>query len=506
MPDTANPGEASIRTPAWELLALGGLVTFYIAAAEFGGESTLWLRAVAGPAVLAAILIVGSVQMILKEAAALWTSLFWFRLSSAIYLGIGNLAPFVLADEFRLYMETFFAFTDDDVAKVNLLFALSVFVVLLVSNIYLVAIPARNATGRPPASTRAMFAVALLFLAVGAPIKYFLVVPTMFNLLDFVVPSSIALFGGFTIPALFFLTAYGVEQERKYLPFAIILLVFEVAVGLLSMTKQGVLTPLIVFLIAVMRTRVTLPRMAAAGAVILFVFVAIIPVVIDGRLELASRHGEDVRASLGERIEVLYRSIIGDLRTVASEASASGIAMVRISYMNQAGFAVHLYDSGQPGSTFEHAYAAFIPRFLWPDKPIMTAIGSEFNLMARGSDTSASSPTLPGEAYWNLGWAGVPLIMIPMGILLAFISRYSLRVLHDGRWILFPVVIIGMGIGHRVDGHIVADLVGMPVIMLGAHLVLSLLERAIGVIIRSEGAPQAAAGRHTIWQARGRRE
>lgn len=504
---TSEQREASISTPAWELLALGGLILFHVAAAEFAGASTLWLRAVVGPAVLAAILATGATQMMLAESAALWTALFWFRVSAAVYFGVGNLAPFVLPDEFRLYMETFFAFTDDDVAKVNLLYALSAFVVLLSSKVYLSSISPKRAASRPAAPARAMLAVGLLFLLIGAPIKYFLVVPTMFNLLDFVLPGSVGLFGNFTIPALFFITAYAVEYERKYLALAVFILVVEIAIGLLGMTKQGVMTPLIVFLIAMARTRVTLPRMATSAAIVLFTFLAIIPVVIEGRIELASRHGDDnVRASFGERMEVLSRAVVGDLKTVATDVSSTGIALVRISYVNQTGFAMHLYDSGQPGSTLENAYAAFIPRFLWPDKPIMTTLGSDFNLMARGSDVSSSSPTLAGEAYWNFGWLGVLWIMIPAGALLAFLSRYALHALHDGRWILFPAIILGMSIGHRVDGHIVADLIGMPVILFGAHAVLSMLERGIAVLNPPERRVETGAGRFSPPPARGRFE
>ena len=118
----------------------------------------------------------------------------------------------------------------------------------------------------------------------------------------------------------------------------------------------------------------------------------------------------------------------------------------------------------------------------------MTAIGAEFNLIAKGSDTSASSPTIPGEAYWNFGWFGLVTIMMPMGVLLAVLSRYALEVFSSGRWILFPVLALGMGIGHRVDGHIVPDLIGMPVIMIGAHALLSLLNLGHGFLAQSRRA------------------
>lgn len=481
--DTAHKSYESIATPAWELVSLTCLVAFYIVVAEFGGETTLWLRLIAGPVVLAGILLAGAVRMILADAAAMWTALFWFRVSAAIYYGIGNLSPYVLPDEFRIYMETFFQFTDADVAQVNVLFAVSVLAVLLAAKGFITFISAIAGAARPSTSTRAMLAVGLLFLAIGAPIKYFLVLPTMLNIMDFVVPGAVGTFGNFTVPALFFITAYAFEHDRRYVPMAVLLVVLEGSIGLLAMTKQGVMTPLIVFLLALLRTRVTLPRLLAAGAIVVFMFVAIIPIVIDGRIELGNRYGTDFKAGFGERVEVLSRAVTGDLRTISSETSASGIALVRISYVNQASFAMHLYDSGQAGSTLENAYAAFIPRFLWPDKPIMTTIGSDFNMMARGSEASSSSPTLAGEAYWNFGWMGVLIVMGPAGILFAALSRYALDMLHSGRWIFFPAVILGMQIGHRVDGHVVADLFGAPVILIGTHMVLAVVERGLEMVL-----------------------
>ena len=326
-------------------MSLACLIFFYIVAEEIGDRETLWLRAVGGSIAFTAIMLAGAIRMIFVEAPAIWTALFWFRVSSAVYLGLGNLSPFLVAAEFRLYMEDFFQFSDRDIAQLNLLFASSAFFVLLASTLFLAT--SRKLLHASPQQTdrpQVMLEIAILFFVIGAPIKYLLVVPTMLKLLDYVVPSSLGQIGNFTIPGLFLLTAFSLEHNRRLLPVSILVLALEMAIGLLAMTKEGVLTPLIIFVLALMRRRVTVALLAATVASIVAVFLAIIPVVIDGRIELGKRYGTDLKASLDERVEVLYRAVTGDLRAAAFDTSASAIALVRISYVNQAGFAMYLYN------------------------------------------------------------------------------------------------------------------------------------------------------------------
>lgn len=466
----------------------------YLVGEEFAGSSSLWLRLMLGPALLTLTLAFGALRMILIEAGAIWTALFWFRVSSGIFLGIGSLSPLVIAPELRLYMEQFYFFSDDEIARVNLLFATSVLTVLVSANIYVLWRGHLMQRGAPSgtSNSRAMLRIALVFLAIGGPVKYLLSIPSNFGLLDYVLPGSIALFGNFTYPALFFLTAWSREHARHMLPLAVALLALEMFLGLLLFSKEGVLTPLMIFLLASMRLRITMKGLAWMAGLIVACFVTIIPIVIDARIEMGSRF-QDVAwsAGLGERIEILTKALYGEYKAASGtdQASSGGIAMVRISYVNAATFAMSLHDRGQAGDTLSHALAAFVPRFLWPDKPMMTQVSIDFNVLATGIASSASSPTIFGEAYWNFGWLGLLFVAAPMGLLLGVLSRYAINVFRDGTWLLFPVVILGMHLGHRVDGHIVADLVGAPVIIVSLHLVLSTLGRSFAGTSRGRSAP-----------------
>jgi hypothetical protein len=77
------------------------------------------------------------------------------------------------------------------------------------------------------------------------------------------------------------------------------------------------------------------------------------------------------------------------------------------------------------GQTLEYLGYAFIPRFIWPEKPVI-AKGSWFalrigqaNVSADGQIQNSVNMTIPGELYLNFGWVGVVAGLLILGALLA---------------------------------------------------------------------------------------
>jgi hypothetical protein len=67
----------------------------------------------------------------------------------------------------------------------------------------------------------------------------------------------------------------------------------------------------------------------------------------------------------------------------------------------------------------------FVPRLLWPDKPILSR-GRWFSVQYRGLDedtTSSSAMTMFGEGFLFFGWTGVCLGMAIAGAVLALLFR-----------------------------------------------------------------------------------
>lgn len=81
------------------------------------------------------------------------------------------------------------------------------------------------------------------------------------------------------------------------------------------------------------------------------------------------------------------------------------------------------------GSELSLVAVAWIPRAIWPDKPIIS-VGKIFYkkffppIYNKGT---AAAVTLPGEFYWDLGLGGVIMGMLLIGVLWRFLFEYLVR-------------------------------------------------------------------------------
>jgi hypothetical protein len=475
-----------LTTPPWELVWLTLLLAAYLLSDALFGQAGYEFMNHVGPVWLATVLSLGALRMARMDAGSIWTPLFWFRASTAAYYGFGSLVPLFADPARRAYMQAFFRFYSEDMAKANIIFVVAVIVVLLASNAWLSAFGQGRAD--PRAHKRgggAMLAAGLLFLAVGATVKYVLVLPYAFGITDFVLPGSVATLGKFTFAAIFLLTAWSRAHARSLLPLMAAFAVLDMLAGAVSFNKSEVLGALIMFLLAFIWPRMTPLRLAVAASLVVLTYVALVPIVNFGRSELFQRYGTLGEAELSERVEILSRAI----GTAHTDPAASR-GMSRLSYTNQATFAVHEYDSLRPGESYVNILAVFVPRVFWPDKPIITQVANDFNAAATGNPNSASSPGLFAEAYWNFGWVGVILVMATLGAILAGLSRYALSVVQAGLWFYFPVVLLAMRIGFRTDGYFVVDVAGATVLAVALHLLLTPIAMALAPAARRGGRPQ----------------
>jgi hypothetical protein len=468
--------------PAWELAGLALLLVVYLLADMIFGPESSGVLNIVGPMWLTAVLCLGVLRMLLLDGAAVWTALFWFRVSVFVYFGLGALVPLLASAGTKAYLEASYQFFDDEMEKINLVVVVACVTVLISANMYLAVRKAGSSERRMGVSQNnesdtKLLTAGLFFLVLGAPVKYLFTVPQMFGMTDFILPGGLGAIGNFTYGAVFFLTAWSYESSKGAFPLVILFVGLELLIGVLALTKTEVLTVLIMFLLAFIRRQSTLPRMFVITATMLLCFMSVQPIIDAGRAELQRRHPDSIGADLAERLEILSSSI-GSSGSIDDGSDVSSL-LVRISYMNAAVFAVRQYDGGQPGNSMSMLSSVFVPRFLWPDKPIITQVAVDFNYAATGISTSASSPGLFAEAYWDFGWAGVVLLMVTLGIVLAPLSQYTLSIFHGGKWLYFPVMIMGMRIGFRTDGFYVTDVVGGVVILVCLHISLKIFERFV---------------------------
>lgn len=461
----------------WELAALAALLALYLITMVVIGDQGTFLVNLGGPAVLGVILLLGAIPAAMRDINMIWTPLFWFRIAAAVYFSFGNVITYFLNPASQRMIESFFSGYADLITKLNAVTTLGV--LLTLSTVFVVQRlqDGASTSSAPPkqgvvriTSPKNLFVVGTVFLVIGGLVKILYVVPAALGLKTSTLLGSIGTLALLADAGVYLIAVWAWNFRPRMVWAPISLTVVEVMLGLLEFNKTEVIASIMVLALAWLSKGVTVRRMAVTAGVIAMTFSLIAPFVTAGRTEMSRRYQSITGAGLAERIEIASEYFKPSTRV----ADNSQIGLMRFSYVNGSALALSLYDNGRPGETLATLPAIFVPRALWPDKPDMTAIGREFNYIADGNYDSASSPGWFAEAYWDLGWLGLPVVMIPLGIILQVWSTLSLGILRSERWVYFPFCLLGMKMGTGIDGFVVPGVMGTVVLAVIAYFVMRL--------------------------------
>jgi hypothetical protein len=480
VPPVRGRATDGLIAPWWELAGLGALVFVLYAAREFADATAVPVLNIIAPVTIAAILAASALHMVRVERIAVWTSLFWFRIATATYFGFGSLVPEISNYTTQDHVERFYKWTPEELYKLNLIVAFSAFL-LIGSSLLLLRLWERTSVNVSAAAGAAtLFRLGAVFAVIGYSIRLLIVVPMSTGTIsDGTVPGSLLTLNLLAPLGIYMLTLYAIRANSALLPFIAGLLAFDILLGLLLFSKSDIVIASIMFSLAWLTDRITFARLAMTGAGV-FAIYSVLPAITDyGRLEIFQRYGSLHQGGLEERLEIIFDYWKSELPMAIEEPLQSTLS--RLSYVNAATFAINLYDRGLGGLSMQNIFAVFVPRVLWADKPIITQIGVDFNVLATGNPRSSSAPGIFADAYWGYGWLGVIILMSGAGLLLGALSRYAQSVQLQQRWIHFPLVLYAMRIGTRVDGFVVVDLVGPMVIFLGMLPILFVFEKLFDV-------------------------
>lgn len=451
-----------LHVPLWELWSLAALCCFLLLASLPSGELTSDLANLVDPLWLAATLLLGAASRLRRTSAALWTGLFWMRVSTAVYFGLGSVATRVMNEESVAELYAFFEATPAQLGKLNLLAAFSSLAVLLTVRLAAFVWP-KAPSDRSEDDGRMLLATGLLFGLVGYPVKYWIVLPLELGLFgEAVLPGMVGQLVWLAAIALFLLAFWAARHAPKVLPWLVLVAALDAFTGVLRFSKTDALLPLMMFALGWLQHRATWPRIVLAALTIVAAFHLIQPLAGYGRAQLTDRYDTLRAAGLTERW-----AIFGDyLRDGPGERDAAlQSSLMRIAYNVSAAPAIAAYDAGMSGDSLQAIPYVFLPRSLWPDKPSFE-MGRDYTIMVSGLETSSTWMGYFAESYWNLGWAGVPLVMMPFGLILFAGGRYAGWVIENGQWLHFPGVFLGMWMGVRTDGVVATDIVAGAWLML----------------------------------------
>lgn len=399
---------------------------------------------------------------LMVRSGAVLAPIAWFVLGAGIYFGLGGVAGGLRVHP---YSEQLFGADTLYLTRVNLLNACSV---LIVVGVALAFSWAGGSGRRAQCGTsverdewlQKLFPYVLAIAAVGVGLK-FVYFPIAESLLLRSVMGKIHLF----IPASFLLLC--MLWPRLGWPLkAVTLVVFvlEIFHGLVAFSKYQVIYAMLALVMGMWTTRTSWKHITLTMAVMVLVFSVINPLITFGRAHLAY---DQLNNTLITRTEILKDAWVANWNSNAEFLTFSNGRVVhfnleerngpqeRASSMGRRfevasiqGYLINEYNSGRPGNTLSNFWVTFIPRMLWPEKPIITNLGVELNAQYFNDPeqvTSALAPTYSAEAYWNYGLAGVALVSVILGLAIGWLTRYSFLAISGARTeyfiIAFPVAI-----------------------------------------------------------------
>lgn len=481
----ANPVSACYRRILRNMLPL---LVFYLACQLIDGDETFY-RVVNGsaPVYLILALLLPAYRLVRVSAESLWTPAVWLPISSAVFYGFGPLVA-VYGNEQTLVdlSHTRLTATQVGVHRANVLSAVGIFGLMAGFWFHTQFRREKWRFSEMEASSSVLVRplyIALLFIAVGGALKYLILKPAEWGMVSLTVPGVVSTMSplvdvGYAVLA--FLLAR--RHNSTFATFFWLTWPLHLFLCTLAIAKSELVTAMLLPALGAYLGHHNRRRFAISFVMIVLVFIISQPWVHYGRGQIFSQTYTISRADYAERTELLARYIAGE-RVGSTRGDGVQGWWTRLNFSQVQAYAMNAYDNGRPGATLKNAWMLFVPRLLWPSKPIIEGPGKAFHaLVTGGAGTSFLALSVYGDLYWQFGWLGVVLVCPMIGWFFAIMASRSLAIMRRRQFIMLPLVLIALsaslaGMNRYVFNGIIAVIPMYYAYLLGVVLLLSILTR-----------------------------
>jgi hypothetical protein len=279
--------------------------------------------------------------------------------------------------------------------------------------------------------------------------------------------------------------AFSVRRHKRHLVMLYFVVFVATLRGFATTMMELMIVPLAVLFIARWTYTRKVPLVSLATIALAFLFFS--PVKMDirssvlGEIEATGRQQAQSRASewIDSASRFWVESFQGKRPLGESTADASSRADLIHTFAYIYSFTPSVV-SYQHGSTYSYLMIAWIPRMLWPEKPVANYANNFYAIeygvsTEEGVKTSSFGATLMGEGFMNFGAPGVVLIMIVLGSTLSLMERIfgSGRSGVGGQAVLLAVFVYFLnGIGSSAElmfGGIVQNMICSAILIVWAR-------------------------------------
>lgn len=203
----------------------------------------------------------------------------------------------------------------------------------------------------------------------------------------------------------------------------------------------------------------------------------------DARVQVFERTGTFDQANYIDRAEIILDVLGAELASAGSsdEDRRQGW-WTRLSYANVQAEAIRLREQGYRHSSIDEVWMYFVPRAVWPDKPILGQHGLVFYRLVTGREDAQSflGLSIYGDLYWQYGWAGVVIGGSLIGWLFAMLASRSISAMRRREFILLPFVLLALNMAILgPTGFVTSAIIGPLPMLIAYYVSARLIVRAI---------------------------
>ncbi len=391
-------------------------------------------------------------QVVRKVQGSIWTPFVWFPAQSAVFFGFGPLVE-VFGSEVTQYKldSHFLKLTSNELFRAHKLSVSGVFAMLagILVSIRFSKRPWRQGRLEFTSSVDPL-KLGIFFVFVGGLFKYCIVKPAQWGMIDILIPGVLSNLSdvisiGFAIIA--FCAARGSRKAHIILAST---LPFHIFLSVLSLSKLEVIIAVLLPVLGSYLGSNNLKRLSLRLFIIGVLFAVTQPFVEFGRSAILQRTNTIDLANYSERSALLvdYVASLGEPMAYNEQAHEQSW-WTRLSFAGPQIRAMELYDSGQANPQLGSAWMYFVPRVIWPDKPILYSPGLYLYRFLSQNDDGASNLGLSiyGDLYWQYGWAGVFIGCWIIGYITGALSGVSLQALRSREFLMMPYILLVLQIG-----------------------------------------------------------
>lgn len=394
----------------------------------------------------------------------------WLLVAYFVYYGIGALFHVYAGDEAIAISDTFFAISELELSRANILNTVGLAVTLTAFSAF--GVFQRRKTRQESFAEPELLFFGVLFGVIGG---CFLMLTTVLRATygrDFIMPGIFYSLTGFANASIFILTYLHFRKVSSSRLPLIILSLFFGAFAVASLMKQQVIELGIAFFLGRFAARPSIRFVAVTVVAGILTLPVLQAVTTFGRIVTWTE--EKTTTSLTEIVGAVS---LDEWSTYSEVAQQRGLTEIwrRLSQSPSQVFAMNAYDSGLEGESFSTILWILVPRIFFPEKPIITQ-GEEFTTLVLGDNLAGGTgPGFFGEGYWNFGWAGVIFVAVVLGMLLSIFNQLNLYWVETKQFVYAPIIFMALKFGYRPDDWFVATTFSSVVIMTCFYFILKAL-------------------------------